>query len=203
MVLFCFFDHTHIFLPDCVEAPTLSVSGSGCGRTRLFLISGWNFRVLIVSESDFYPVDAPKHSEWRHPTEWETAAVPELCLQANGLWHNAPPQSAAALTVAAGGWKWGQHLIRAKEGFVQAAGCLTPATGNCAYWCIYPPAMYYLYQGGDVFAGFSLFVCWQAGLLKNLWMNFKEIFCRGCVCHKEGNIRIRWWFSSRSGRKPP
>lgn len=100
------------------------MSGSDCGRTRLFLNSGWNFRVSIVSESDFYPVDAPKHSEWRHPTEWETAAVPELCLQANGLWHDAPPQSAAALTVAAGGWKWGQHLIRAKEGFVQAAGCL-------------------------------------------------------------------------------
>lgn len=58
--------------------------------------------------------------------------VPEPCLQANGLWLGVLPQSAAALTVAAGGWKWGLHLIAAMEGFVQAACRLTQATGSRA-----------------------------------------------------------------------
>lgn len=49
---------------------------------------------------------------------------PKLCLLANGLWHccplqsPVPPQSPTGSTFPAGGWKWGQQLIRAEESTV-------------------------------------------------------------------------------------
>lgn len=115
-----------------------------------------------------------------HHAEWETAVVPEPCLQANSLWHGVLPQSAAALTVAAGGWKWGLHLIAGVEGFVQAACRLTQATGSRACWCIHPLEVYY--------RCWILLACLLASGIAQKFMNgFQSNFLQGLhVAGREG-----------------